>query len=889
VKSRKLVLDIILFIVVCSLCACSTKKNTFTRRSFHNLTSHYNGYWNARDKMRTTVEQMRHGGVDNYTAIIPLEYYGTKAETQSMKPNLDGSIEKSFLMIRRHSMIFEKEERIKWIDDCYMVIGMCYFYEKDYSNARRTFQYILKTYEDTPLKNYVQLWLARTYVCSKEFEKAQIMLETIQPAINNFEVSRTVQKEFPVVYAEYYLYQSKYDEAISYLEKTIETNKFNKTLKQRSRFILGQIYQSKEEFAKATKYFEKSSKGNNFYINFNSKIRIAQCYDTGNGDNIVKTLTKMLKEEKNAEFRDQIYYALADVCRRKGDTTCQINNLKNCVASSVSNNYQKAIGANDLANLYFNKKLYIESQPYYDTTIQFLPYDYPNYMEIKERAYILTDLVKCLTTVQTEDSLQRMAKMDPKERDAMIKKIIDKLKEEERIRQQLEQQRQQSYSSSIVNQYENQQIQNRLGVQSSWYFYNTQTVSLGITEFKRRWGNRKLEDLWFLQNKQSFSWEELGEIASDTTSSDTIQYVTDVMDPKYYTQYLPLTDELMVISNNRIEKSLYDAGFIATERLGDYNLSNECFASLIKRFPESKYLLLSYYMQYMNCTELSEADCMSEMKGTIIAKFPESDYAKLLQDPSYIVVMKQRMDAAKNLYADIYNSYESGMYDLMQIYAEEGLALKDPDYAPRFMYMSAMADIGKKLDDTVAISKLETLIHNYPSAEITPLAQQTLDMLKPKEEVVLDSATIATMEQERIEKEKFEQEIEMYKYRCNANYFYVLVLNVNKANVKAISTRVSDYVLRYHKFDNLSSKNLVLNDSCEMITVSSFPDCNKALDFYENAMEINYIYSGLPPDAYYHFVISQDNYSTFYKNKNIEAYQYFFDNKVLSKRKETNN
>ena len=34
------------------LAACSTKKNTFTRRVYHNLTTHYNVFWNGRESFR---------------------------------------------------------------------------------------------------------------------------------------------------------------------------------------------------------------------------------------------------------------------------------------------------------------------------------------------------------------------------------------------------------------------------------------------------------------------------------------------------------------------------------------------------------------------------------------------------------------------------------------------------------------------------------------------------------------------------------------------------------------------------------------------------------------------------------------------------------------------
>ncbi len=53
------------------------------------------------------------------------------------------------------------------------------------------------------------------------------------------------------------------------------------------------------------------------------------------------------------------------------------------------------------------------------------------------------------------------------------------------------------------------------GTGSSFYFYNSNAVSQGFNDFKRAWGNRKLEDNWRVSNRAS----------SDITSSNSAQAV----------------------------------------------------------------------------------------------------------------------------------------------------------------------------------------------------------------------------------------------------------------------------------------------------------------------------------------------------------------------------
>ena len=89
-------------------------------------------------------------------------------------------------------------------------------------------------------------------------------------------------------------------------------------------FILGQIAQSNSEYDRASAYYKGVLKRNpSFEMSFNAQINLAQCYDASSGDRefIVKKLNRMLKDDKNKDYLDQVYYALAQVFLRDGDRT----------------------------------------------------------------------------------------------------------------------------------------------------------------------------------------------------------------------------------------------------------------------------------------------------------------------------------------------------------------------------------------------------------------------------------------------------------------------------------------------------------------------------------------------------------------------------------------
>ena len=132
--------------------ACSTKKNTVTRRAYHNLTAHYNAYWNGNESLKEGIAELRKSARENYTSVLPVYNYGTQSNAQALNPNMDRAIEKASKVIQKHSMYFDKKEHVKWVMHSYMLIGKANFYKQDYNAARRAFEYVSKQYIEDPVR-----------------------------------------------------------------------------------------------------------------------------------------------------------------------------------------------------------------------------------------------------------------------------------------------------------------------------------------------------------------------------------------------------------------------------------------------------------------------------------------------------------------------------------------------------------------------------------------------------------------------------------------------------------------------------------------------------------------------------------------------------------------
>src|SRR5659263_269928 len=88
--------------------------------------------------------------------------------------------------------------------------------------------------------------------------------------------------------------------------------------------------------------------------------------------------------------------------------------------------------------------------------------------------------------------------MPEPERNALIASIIEKIVKDESEGKTLDN----TDRYNLGQYYENERrFQGNIDQEGKWYFYNQAALTFGRTEFRRRWGDRKLEDNWRRSNK----------------------------------------------------------------------------------------------------------------------------------------------------------------------------------------------------------------------------------------------------------------------------------------------------------------------------------------------------------------------------------------------------
>ena len=876
------VLAILLAIMV--LASCSTKKNKWNRRVWHNMTSHYNVWWNGNQSMKEGEKTLRDNVKDDYTKTLPVFNYGTKENALALNQPMDRTIEKDAICIQKHSMRFNNEERVRWIDDAFIDMGKAHFYKQDYVPARRTFEYAATQFRKSPDRFTATLWLAKTYIATKQYEKAESMLQAILVASDNEDekIPKYVRTNIDLVYADYYIAMGKENDAVKYLRSALLTakGKYNKT---RAMFILGQIYQNQDDKPRATEQFKNVIRKHPSYeMTFEAKMNLARCYDADT-TTIMKMLNNMLKDSKNTDFKDRIYYAMAGVALENQNVDDGVKYLRRSVATSTTNNMQKIKSSLDCANILFGNNDYILSQAYFDTAVMTMDRTYPGYDSLLNLSVMLTDLVSNLTVYYTQDSLLRLADMDSIHRNAIIDQVIEDYKEEQK---RLEEQREIQQQIALNGGNDNSGSTVPTGNDGNWYFYNTTTRNRGMNDFKVKWGNRMLEDYWFISNKQSFaqempqeelSEEELALMSEEERESylkaleiskDTTQYTP--LDRGYYLKQIPFTQGAKDQANQQIAEALNNIGFIYYNDLSDYPRSIEAYSELTERYPDNSNEVSAWYYLYKMHSSRKETADAEKYKNLVLTKYPDSNQAKIILDPEYFIKANERGAEAEQLYAKTFEAYQNGQYQRVMMNVKKARQQFDGDtlYMPRFEFLNAISLGYVEVVDSMAYSLLR-LIQTYPESSIKPFALDVLLKANDMYDLGLNIESARPKDDKIVEKES------PYTFRPNDEYFILVICN-KKVRINPLKVRLSDFNKNNFRMDQLKIKNLMLNKDDAMLTVEKFENVDKALD-YQTALFLNdYVFGGIDEENYKVLIISVSNYPIFYQEKNVDEYLDFW-------------
>lgn len=874
------------------LWSCSVNKNNFFSRSYHGTTTHYNFYFNARERMKEASASLADAHEDKYDRILNVFKIADLNKAKGFFADFDEAIKKASIAITRHSITAKgrKDKQLKehnrWIPECYLVVGQSQYYKHDFWTAIETFQFMSSEYKNDEIRSEAMIWLTRSYLELGKTTDAEYLIDYLK-ADKNFPLR--YKGHFYAVRAHYHLIKKDLPRAAECLQLAA-SNTRNKNDRARYYFILGQIQQKSDSLQQAFAAYQNVLRLNPSYeMAFNARINRARCFDTGSEGayTVKRELNKMLKDENNAEFRDQIYFALAGVAKQEKNEPLAMEYLNTSIQVSASNQTQKALSYLELGNIYLKRPEYLPAAAYYDSALTNLTQDYPDYFDIQSRRNSLDRLVTNLKIILSEDSLQRLVSMSASEREAAVKKIIEaedaekeRLKKEQEAQKRLEEQQIQEERELRSQPRALNQPNSAAG---SWYFFNQSAISFGETEFLKRWGNRKLEDNWRRSEKELSA--DGGEAPAETIDSTKIAAADSIagLDPQAraaaYLSMLPSSPEAIAESNARITEAYYNCGIIYKEQLSNYKESISSFESLDKRFPENKYKQPSYYNLYRIYLILKDSAKADYYKNYILNNYPESDYARLILNPNFFRDMQRKSEVLEVFYENTYKAYLNRQYAQVierKQYADESFPANNK-LAPKFALLKALA-VGRTRSMSDFRFDLEEVIRQFPKDSVSIRAKELLDYIDGKSisKTNLDTAAVDTnnLVDPFAKSAKFVLD--------NASmHFFVVVYPKGAIDAQGLM----EDIRKFNEIDfpelNLTVSNGAMDLSNQYIAVMSFASKDESMGYYRLILSEPGLLDSYDPQLVRYFAISQDNLSELTRTRDMAAYAKFFRERYL--------
>ncbi len=774
------------------------KKFTLPRRFVQNTTSHYNYYFNANNKFIEVIDRARYSSSENYFKLLP--FYGySLTSTASQTGDLDSIIYKATAGVLLHDL------RSDWVDNFYLLLGKAYLLKGELDSAATTFQFINynlyprkkkdqeqlivgsntnsggggglsiankekkdlvhKVFTRPPSRNDAFIWQIRTLTEMQEYGDAAGLINTL---LNDANFPQRLMPALEEVNAYWFYKQEMYDSAALHLEKALD-NSMDLQQRARSEYLLGQLFEMSKNRTKAINYYTKSIRHTtDLLMDIYANLNMAKMYDSTGGNKIdvsVANLLKMAKRDKFDNYKDIIYYSAAEIILEKPDTAAAISYLKKSLQYSASNPSFKNRTFLKLADLSFLTKKYKQAYASYDS-LQAGDSTIANWDDIEKRKSMLALIVRKINSIEREDSLQKVAALPEKEREAFIKKLVKQLRKERGLKDDSK------VTGSAVFDEKNvtSDIFAANTSKGDWYFYNPSIKAKGYTAFKSKWGKRENVDNWRRSGASDFgvanAKNDNGDnvIDNDEPTKNGVAISGDVDAPsplmagendeageegnlpaeiadateltyEAFVANVPSTPESLTASHKKLSDALYSLGRLYQNTLEDYSSAVDTYERSLKDYPDSVYngeiyMNLSYCYQKLG--DMAKADFYKNLLNT---KYAGSNFAKLLNNPKALSKKTTKDPEATKSYETIYNLFIEGQFEkALQLKKVADSVYANNYWTPQLLYIQSIYYVKQK-QDSLALNTLNELVNLYNSSPLADKASRMIDVLNRRSEI----------------------------------------------------------------------------------------------------------------------------------------------------------
>jgi hypothetical protein len=505
------------------------KKYTLGRRAYQNTVSQFNYLFYAEIGIDEIIQKARDLHEDDYTELLPFYDYDLSI---TAKESIDS------IIFRCNANIVLHDLRSNYVDDAYLTLAKAYLFHKNFDTAASILQFINysffdkedgadlpigsnlnqpgkfsiaspennRIWENKNVRNESMIWQARTYFEAGEINEGLSLLQLLK---TDAVFPKRLQPFLNEQLAYGYYLSGMNDSAANYLIKGLDNAKDPLT-KARWSFLIAQLYEKEQKIDLAYNWFRKAgSIVSNPIIAVYASIYMASI-DANRGkkswESLAYDLERMIKKDKYAAFADIIYYEMAQLAVRNQAISKANQWLIASIQKNEKNTKLKQKTLVQLGAINYKIDQFSVAKIAYENLNDLLK-TFPNYDQITLRKKWIDKIANLNELIAIEDSLQmiynapkiaqeRMA-IQWQKRTALLKaQEKDLFKDPNNQKAGSVNYNNQNnipgytFGNAFVNTTPNKEVR------SDFYFDNPQNVSMGITNYIKKWGDRPNVDNW---------------------------------------------------------------------------------------------------------------------------------------------------------------------------------------------------------------------------------------------------------------------------------------------------------------------------------------------------------------------------------------------------------
>ncbi|EDP96984.1 TPR domain protein [Kordia algicida OT-1] len=711
------------------LFSCSIKKDTFINRNWHAVTTKYNVLFNGNVAFEEGREALMNAYIDNYWEILPVERMEVQDDLTlpgqgGKNPNFKKAEEKAVKAIQKHSMDIKGRQRNPQMDEAYLLLGKARYFDQRFIPALEAFNYTIGEYPDSDKINQTKIWREKTHLRLENEEFAIVNLKRI------LEFEKLSDQEYAdanAVLGQAYINLKHKDSAVQVLKRAAYSTKIHEE-QGRYNYIIGQLFNELGYKDSANIAFDKvielNRKSPRVYM-INAHIEKARNFDleTGNKEEFLEMLNDLAEDRENRPFLDRIYRQLGEYHLSQDSLELAEAYFNKSLRKATTDRFLKALDYENIAALRFDEAQYKEAGKYFDSTLLNLEKNTRKHRRISKKRANLDDVIEYEDVAQKNDSILKLVNFTEEERTAYFQAYIDELKAAEEAKKELEEQKQ----SFVANEFASSRNSGPKNDGGDFYFYSQTTVAYGKNEFRKKWGDRALEDNWRLFDKNTI-------VKTSTESSGIVGNAelveADIYSVKLYTDRIP-TDEKVIDSIGKERNfAYYQLGLIYKEKFKEYKLAANRLEQLLQNDPEEKLILPSKYNLYKIYVLLEQPAKADQWKNDILNNHGNTRYAQILRNPQEVITSDE--NSPESLYANTYKKFANQEFEAALNDAEKYInQFTGEEIVPKFEMLKAI--IIARLDGYMAYKDaLNYVALNYPNDEEGKRAQEIIATSLPK-------------------------------------------------------------------------------------------------------------------------------------------------------------